>query len=70
MYDASSHATQGMLLADYFKDILTGTNVPPDLASQAQGSKFYQQYNDGQPNGLNQPSLLDSTNLQFAFDPE
>ncbi len=33
MYDASSHATQGMLLADYFKDILTGTHVPPDLAS-------------------------------------
>jgi len=70
MYDAGAKTTQAVLLADYFKDIITGVNVPSDLASAAGQSPFYNQYNDGLPNGLNQPAQLPNTNLQFAFDPQ
>ena len=34
-YDANSGTTQPILLADYFKAILTGENLPSDLAEQA-----------------------------------
>lgn len=69
-YDATSKVTQTVLLADYFKALIMGVNVPPDLVAQAQGSRFAGQHNDALPNGLNQPAQLPDTNLQFAFDPE
>ncbi len=37
-YDRGCHCTQGMLLADYFKALLTGVRLPDDLAAQAAGS--------------------------------
>ncbi|MHB8621183.1 MAG: hypothetical protein ACYDAG_16725 [Chloroflexota bacterium] len=70
MYDASTNLTQGVLLGDYFKDVITGQNIPADLNLQAQQSSFYQQYNDAMPNGLNRPALLPGTNMQYAFDPQ
>ncbi|MFI5266478.1 MAG: hypothetical protein ACHQ7M_03780 [Chloroflexota bacterium] len=70
MFDASANSTQSVLLADFFKAIITGVNIPPDLATTAQQSNFYNQYNDGMPSGLNQPGSLANSNLQFAFDPE
>src|SRR5712692_295447 len=70
MFDGSTNLTQGVLLADYFKFIITGTNIPPDLDAQAKTSSFYKQYNNAQPNGLNNPALLPGTNMQFAFDPQ
>jgi len=70
MFDGSTNLTQGVLLADYFKAIITGNNIPPDLDLQARNSSFYKQYNDAQPNGLNNPGLLPGTNMQFAFDPQ
>ncbi|HLQ34583.1 MAG TPA: hypothetical protein VK457_18010 [Chloroflexota bacterium] len=70
MFDGSTNLTQGVLLADYFKFIITGVNIPPDLDLQARGSSFYKQYNNSQPNGLNNPGLLPGTNMQFAFDPQ
>lgn len=70
MFDGSTNLTQGVLLADYFKAVITGNNIPPDLDLQAKSSSFYKQYNDAQPLGLNNPGLLPGTNMQFAFDPE
>lgn len=69
MYDATANVTQSVLLADYLKAIITGRNLPPDLAAAAQQSRFFGQYNDAMPLGLNQPALLPGTNMQFAFDP-
>jgi hypothetical protein len=69
MYDGSTNLTQGVLLADYFKAVITGNNIPPDLDLQAKSSSYYKQYNNSQPNGLNNPGLLPGTNMQFAFDP-
>ncbi len=37
-YDRGCGCTQGLLLADYLKDLVTGQNLPPDLASQAANS--------------------------------
>jgi hypothetical protein len=68
MYDASTNLTQGVLLADYFKAIITGNNIPADLNLQAQGNSFYKQYNNCQANGLNNPALLPGTNMQYAFE--
>jgi hypothetical protein len=70
MYDGSQNLTQGVLLADYFKAVITGNNIPPDLNLQAQGSPYYKQYNNAQPNGVNNAALVPGTNMQFAFDPE
>jgi hypothetical protein len=72
MYDGTPgmNITQGVLLADYFKAIITGNNIPADLNLQAQNSPFYKQYNNSQPNGVNNPATVPGTNMQYAFDPE
>jgi virginiamycin B lyase len=67
-YDATSGYTQGLLLADYLKAIITGQNVPADLDAQAQGSPFYHQYNSSKPNWVDRPDQLPNTNLFYAFE--
>ncbi len=67
-YDASCGCTQPILLGDWFKSIITGVGLPPDLAAQAQGSPFYMQYNNNSPNGLNRPLALPNTDVRFAFE--
>jgi polysaccharide biosynthesis protein PslG len=37
-YDKGCGCTQGLLLADYLKDVITGVNLPGDLAAQADKS--------------------------------
>jgi beta propeller repeat protein len=69
-YDASCGCTQPILLADYFKNILMGQNLPPDLEAQASGSRFYAQYDNASPNGVRRPESLPGTNMQFAFEPQ
>lgn len=67
-YDKSSGATQGLLLADYVKSILTLRNLPPDLDDQAKKSRFYGQFNPVKtPGALNRPSELPGTDLTAAF---
>jgi YVTN family beta-propeller protein len=70
MYDASCECTQGILLADYLKSILTGQNLPPDLADEAQDSIFYGQYDPTQRSSVHNSSLLPSTDLTNAFTGE
>ena len=41
-YDRGCRCTQGLLLADYLKDLLTGVRLPDDLAAQAAGSPLSQ----------------------------
>jgi beta propeller repeat protein len=67
-YDAGCGCTQPILLADYFKSILMGEGLPPDLDDQARGSRFYGQYDNAAPNGVRRPDLLPSTDLRFAFE--
>lgn len=67
-YDASSGATQAILLADYLKSVMTGQNLPADLASQAQFGAFYRQYDPAKPGYLARPELLPGSDLTGAFE--
>ena len=69
-YDASCECTQGLLLADYLKSILTGQNLPADLEEQARTSRFYRQYDNGAANGVRRPEDLPGTNMKDAFERE
>jgi hypothetical protein len=40
-YDKSCGCTQWLLLADYLKAVITGQNLPDDLANQARGAALY-----------------------------
>jgi len=69
-YDKKTGLTQGLLLADYLKSIITGQNLPVDLDAAAKTSRYYKQYNNSATNGLNRPNDLPSTNMKDAFEPE
>jgi hypothetical protein len=66
-FDASTNTTQGLLLADYLKAILTGENLPPDLEAQASSGRFYRQYDPNRPRALARPDELPGTDLTGAF---
>jgi hypothetical protein len=66
-YDAACRCTQGLLLADYFKALLTGENLPTDLAAQAAASPFLRQYAPDRPQGLRQPAAVPGSDFTAAF---
>jgi hypothetical protein len=66
-YDAACRCTQGLLLADYFKALITGEGLPPDLEQQARTSAFLRQYGANGQNGVNRPAALPDTDLRQAF---
>jgi hypothetical protein len=66
-FDAGCNCTQGLLLADYFKAIMTGQNLPADLNQEAQGSKYYKQYDPSKPNSIARPAALPNSDLTNAF---
>jgi N-acetylmuramoyl-L-alanine amidase len=66
-YDKSCACTQGLLLADYVKSLLTGRNLPPDLAEQAKNSNLLLQFNPSQPKALARPNVLAGTDLSNGF---
>jgi hypothetical protein len=66
-YDKTCGCTQGLLLADYLKSLLTGQNLPPDLEAQARTSKYYRQYAPGMPLSVARPNELAASDLTDAF---
>ena len=66
-YDAATGETQGLLLGDYLKAIMTGRDLPRDLEAQAEGSPFYRQYEIGSDRGPLRPTELPATDLAQAF---
>lgn len=69
MFDATCTCTRGILLADYLKSIMTGTNLPADLNQESMNSPFYKQYDPNALNWVHNPSLLPNTSLINAFTP-
>jgi len=67
-YDAGCNCTQGVLLADYLKAILTGKNLPADLAAEAAASPLLNQYTPAGALGLNRPAVLPNTDMTNAFE--
>ncbi|MFN0070706.1 MAG: N-acetylmuramoyl-L-alanine amidase [Chloroflexota bacterium] len=66
-FDKSSGATQGLLLADYVKSILTLQNLPADLDEQAKKSRLYGQFNPKSALSMNRPADLPGSDLTNAF---
>ena len=69
-HDRTTGETQGLLLAEYFKSIITGVGIPPDLASQVQTSRFLRQYDPNSPGWIARPSELPDSDLTRAFERE
>ncbi len=66
-YDKSCGCTQGLLLADYVKALLTGQNLPSDLGDQARASKLANQLRPNTPRWLARPADLPGSDLTNAF---
>jgi hypothetical protein len=67
MHYIAGQGTESILLADYLKAIIMNQNVPADLLSQSQGSKFFNQYCPGSDLWLCRPADLSGTDFTFAF---
>ena len=68
-FRAEGPVTEGVLVGDYFKSVITGKNLPPDLAADMQGSRYFGQYSPGSPGWVARPGELPSTDMTNAFEP-
>ena len=68
-FDASCGCTQGILVGEYLKAVITGRSLPPDLAADMQSSRFLNQYSPGSPGWTARPAQLPSTDMNGAFEP-
>jgi hypothetical protein len=68
-YNAGCTCTQGLLLGDALKELITGENLPDDLAAQAADSPLFEQYDMGAHNGPLHAGLPGGTDLANAFRP-
>ncbi len=69
-YDDAGRVTRGILLADAFKHVLLGQQVPADVATEVQGTRFLNQYCPGPAGWTCDPSRLPASDLTFAFEQE
>jgi N-acetylmuramoyl-L-alanine amidase len=67
-YDKGSGATQGLLLADYVKAIMTLQDLPADLNEQAKKSPLYGQFNPKAGQMVSRPAELPGSDLTNAFE--
>ena len=68
-YDAGCKCTQGLLLADALKALITNQNLPADLGAQAADSPLFGQYDPEIHNGPLHAGLPDGIDLANAFRP-
>jgi hypothetical protein len=68
-YRAEQNVTEGILVADYLKSVMTLRNLPPDLAEEMRNSRYYGQYDPSAPNWVKFPDRLPNTNMTNAFEP-
>lgn len=69
-YRQECRCTEGLLMAEWFKTLITGVGLPADLAAQAADSVWIRQYNNTHELGLSRPGQLPNTNMRFAFEPD
>jgi hypothetical protein len=63
--------TEGILLADWIKALITGEGLPPDLDAEAAGAPLWRQYDPANVvDGLNRPGDLPATSMTAAFAPD
>ncbi len=69
-YDGNAGTTTSLPLGSWLASLLTGQNVPSDLASAAQGGRFINQYQaGGPPPARARPDELPDSDLTNAFVP-
>lgn len=68
-YDARCRCTQGVLLGELFKSIVTGQGLPADLEEQARESPYLKQYDQSRAHGMSRPGALARSNFKDAFEP-
>src|SRR5687767_7972558 len=54
-FRAEVPVTEGILVGEYLKAVITGRSLPPDLAADMQGSRFLGQYSPGSPGSVARP---------------
>lgn len=69
-YRDACACTERILLADWFKNVITGQDVPFDLMQQMFDSPFRNQWAPGSPYGLARPGALPESDFTNAFVPE
>lgn len=67
-YDDGCTCTQGLLLGDYLKALITGENLPVDLEAQAKDNPLLRQYQNSAGNGLARAGDLPGSNFKDAFE--
>jgi GH35 family endo-1,4-beta-xylanase len=65
-YDDGCKCTQGLLLGDYLKGLITGQNLPADLEAQAADSPLLRLYDKGSGTGV--ARAQQGMNLKEAFE--
>ncbi|HEX8967770.1 MAG TPA: hypothetical protein VF937_07825, partial [Chloroflexota bacterium] len=63
-------STNALPLGEYLKHVLTGRDLPPDLAVQAADSPLLGQYDPRRALGLARPAALPDSDLANAFTPD
>ena len=68
-YRDACACTERILLADWFKNVITGQDLPFDLMQQMYDSPFRNQWAPGSPYGLARPGALPESDFTNAFVP-
>jgi hypothetical protein len=66
-FSRTTGLTQGLLLGDWFKRIVIGVNLSPDLNPEVRASRFFAQYAPSQPLAIDRPTDLPDSSLAEAF---
>ncbi len=67
--DPVTSQVRSVPLGAYFKAVLTGQDLPQDLAADVQASPYYRQYAPGSPGGVARLADLPDSVLSGAFQP-
>jgi hypothetical protein len=68
-YRAEVPVTEGILVGEYLKSVITDRNLPSDLAQDMQSSRFRAQYSPGTLGWVARPAELPGSDLTNAFEP-
>jgi hypothetical protein len=68
-YDDTCKCTQGALLGDILKSLITGENLPLDLEQEAKDSPLLRQYDTASSKSIKRPNVkeMDGTDMTNAF---
>lgn len=69
-YDRACNCTRAVPLVESLKSIMTGQNLPADLAREAQASALFRQYDPSSKDWIRNPRLLLDSDLTQAFQPQ